>query len=124
MAKNKLTELDSALPDSVDTRDHFIGIAMRELLAQQIEQKKFGQYGVVATHAVKYADAVMAEREKATKAFVVANGQRQVAPENIPLPSAITVVDPPAKTDSEIADEIKKALRGEEDKPLGETVAD
>jgi len=48
----------------INARDGFIGIALGKLLDQAIALKQIGKYELTATHAVRYADALMAERAK------------------------------------------------------------
>jgi hypothetical protein len=81
MAENKpeVKPVSKSSFSLIDPRDHFIGVAMRELLIQQIQLKQLGHYDIVANHAVRYADAVMAARAKLPD-IVVAGGKKGVIP--------------------------------------------
>lgn len=94
MAENK-PEIKPATKSAfslIDPRDHFIGIALRELLKQAIENKQLGQYDVTAAHAVRYADAVMDERGKEPKKLT--SGQGKVE-KDVPPPAPPAPIEPP-----------------------------
>jgi len=55
--------------NDVQARDHFIGIAYANS-SRNIANKQFGQYGVVADHAVRYGNAVMESRGREFRSTV------------------------------------------------------
>jgi hypothetical protein len=86
-------------PD-VQARDTFIGIALRELIAQAITNKQMGQYAVTADHAVRYADAVMVSRAKEFKATVTTGGRG----------AAVRVAAPPPQPEAPDLTDLTKAI--------------
>lgn len=86
---NKLQKTNVNGYDDVQARDHFIGIALRELIAQQIATKKTGEYSVAGDQAVKYANAVMESRGKtfAKTVGVITRGV-PVQPQVVVVPGA------------------------------------
>lgn len=85
MAENNKLQRNSPTYDDVQAKDHFIGIALRALIEQQIALKQTGNYELVADHAVRYANAVMVSRSK-TFAKTVATGGRGVPVQPQPIP--------------------------------------
>jgi hypothetical protein len=88
----------------IDPRDHFIGIALRALIEQQIATKQTGQYSVAADHAVRYANAVMESRAKSFKP-TVSTGGRGVAASTVIPPAPESDISDLSKTLGELADE-------------------
>jgi len=95
MAENKTeTKPAKSAFSLIDPRDHFIGIAMRELLIQQIQLKQLGQYDIVGNHAVRYADAVMTARAKTPETFVVVKGKKMSVGIDMAIPGTDQTVVP------------------------------
>jgi hypothetical protein len=76
---------NNKLTPTLSARDHFIGIALRALIEQQITSKHVGEYAVAADHAVRYADAVMASRAREPRQ-TVSTGGRGVPVQPTPIP--------------------------------------
>jgi len=58
----------------IDPRDHFIGIALAEIIKDQLSKGKW-EHDVAATHAVRYADNVMKRRSTVAQSAVVVAGK-------------------------------------------------
>jgi hypothetical protein len=99
MAENKTeTKLKPSLSDT-NARDAFIGIALGKLLDQAIALKQIGKYELTATHAVRYADALMAERAK--EPVKLTSGQGKIEKDYAP---PAVMPDPPAEPPKSIAE--------------------
>ena len=99
----KPTEIRPSLSD-ITARDSFIAVALRELIAKQVEDWKVN-HEMAATLAVRYANAVMVARAAETTPLkvVVSKG---APPEPLkPIPDAEKVDGPPPKSIAEIIGE-------------------
>lgn len=74
-------------------RDHFIAVALRELVADQIANNKYN-VDMAAAWAVRYANAVMAVRGVETAPLKVVVAKGVVAP-----PAPVVPPEPPAPTE-------------------------
>lgn len=70
----------------IDPRDHFIGVALAEIIKSQLAEGRW-HHDVAASHAVRYADATMREREHVQGPFA-AGAQGQVFVPQVVVPPA------------------------------------
>jgi hypothetical protein len=66
----------------IDPRDHFIGIALGKIVENQVAAGKW-EHDVAASHAVRFADAVMRQRATISRQTVSSSG-RPFVPQPLP----------------------------------------
>lgn len=76
-----------------DLRNHFAGIALREIVRNQMINNRFGQEDVAASYAYRYADKMLDASKVVSRKTVVSRGVVAAPSELLPEPPSGSPVD-------------------------------